>query len=1117
MKFEDLTVIFINLLILIYVVNSFNLDPRIPVIKTGDPNTYFGFSVAEHIVLGGRYSRSPLDESRLLVGAPRAKSGQPGTNHTGAIFQCPLTGSHSDCRKLDIDDSGFVDDEELKDDQWLGVTVRSQGPGGYVMACAHRYVKKGVNYRWGNGICYSLSQDLDFQNPFDPCYNRPVEKAHEQYGYCQAGTSGVITEDNNIVIGTPGPYTWRGTVFINSVAQGLNDDISWYMGPVLDQVSPVEKYSYLGMSVTSGKFFKNKMSFVTGAPRANNVGQVIFYTKEKGATLAVQLILSGELFASSYGYEIATADLNNDRLPDLIVGAPFYYGKDIGGAIYVYINSERGINTKTVPVKITGKADSRFGFAIANCSDLNKDNYEDIAVGAPYEGNGVVYIYLGSKTGINTVPSQIIKAEDIHGKIISSFGHSLSGGMDLDNNGYPDLLVGAYESDTVILLRARPIIQITTTILTGDLVISPNTPGCERDPFTLHSCFSFRTCFVINSQEAIVTSSVNVSYSIEAETFRGRKRSRVYFKGKGDTEEHKIQRHFSLPIKRTFRGLAKASSDEKCDEELVYLRNNTRDILNPVFFRLTYSLVQDAPPSRYLPSLPNINDYPILNQQEASKIFQVPFEKDCGDDDICESDLQVKAVTYPKETLVLGEVENVTLEITVFNKKESAYEAAVYILHSESLGYVKGDTTIDNVQYHCKPHDNKVVVVCSLSNPFKKLPEPTVITIYFNPSKVKTLESQLYLTVITNSTSKEVTPKPPIHIPLNVVRRAKLSYIGKVIPEQVKYSGEIRGASAMTFEEDIGSEVIHRHMLKNEGPSDISSLTLTIHWPYEIENSRDRGKYLLYLVEPPTFYHSYGSCNIDKRYINELNLRKKSEPKRASGPAIDDKEFTETVDSLTTDSDKSATSERKESSEYNRTVTRTETRTETRSETKRTSKTTRTSEESESTRKKREASSAQTSSQSSQKKTIVFECNTTAKCLKFQCSIYNLWKNSLAELRFKSRLWNSTLVMDYPDVHAVQIITTVDIEVDPVSKVELVDPVPPSRQQVITTAYPEISIHTPQEIPFWIYILAACIGILLLVLLILCLWKIGFFKRKKPDEMMKGNLEKRNEMNSHDY
>lgn len=52
----------------------------------------------------------------------------------------------------------------------------------------------------------------------------------------------------------------------------------------------------------------------------------------------------------------------------------------------------------------------RFGFALTNLGDLNKDGYEDIAIGAPYEGKGTVYIYLGSKNGIITTPSQVFKA-----------------------------------------------------------------------------------------------------------------------------------------------------------------------------------------------------------------------------------------------------------------------------------------------------------------------------------------------------------------------------------------------------------------------------------------------------------------------------------------------------------------------------------------------------------------------------------------------------------------------------------------------------------------------------------------------------------------------------------
>lgn len=55
---------------------------------------------------------------------------------------------------------------------------------------------------------------------------------------------------------------------------------------------------------------------------------------------------------------------------------------------------------------------------------------------------------------------------------------------------------------------------------------------------------------------------------------------------------------------------------------------------------MTYTLIQREPRSpRDGEPLPNINQFPILNQQEASKIFEATFEKDCGDNDVCESNM----------------------------------------------------------------------------------------------------------------------------------------------------------------------------------------------------------------------------------------------------------------------------------------------------------------------------------------------------------------------------------------------------------------------------------------------------------------------------------------------
>lgn len=70
------------------------------------------------------------------------------------------------------------------------------------------------------------------------------------------------------------------------------------------------------------------------------------------------------------------------------------------------------------------------------------------------------------------------------------------------------------------------------------------------------------------------------------------------------------------------------------------MQEGTRDIQSAVKFRMGYTLVQREPRSpRDGDPLPNINQYPILNQQEASKTFQATFEKDCGDNDVCESNM----------------------------------------------------------------------------------------------------------------------------------------------------------------------------------------------------------------------------------------------------------------------------------------------------------------------------------------------------------------------------------------------------------------------------------------------------------------------------------------------
>lgn len=55
-----------------------------------------------------------------------------------------------------------------------------------------------------------------------------------------------------------------------------------------------------------------ELTFVAGAPRANHTGAVVLLRKDNVYRLVPQHIFWGEELASSFGYSVATTDLNRD-------------------------------------------------------------------------------------------------------------------------------------------------------------------------------------------------------------------------------------------------------------------------------------------------------------------------------------------------------------------------------------------------------------------------------------------------------------------------------------------------------------------------------------------------------------------------------------------------------------------------------------------------------------------------------------------------------------------------------------------------------------------------------------------------------------------------------------
>ncbi len=138
----------------------------------------------------------------------------------------------------------------------------------------------------------------------------------------------------------------------------------------------------------------------------------------------------GDLMGSFVGF----ADLNNDNVSDLIVGAPGvdYPTSSAAGNVYVSYGPNFNVTNKTFYGE---NSDDWFGYRLTNL-DLNNDNFMDLVVGARYaDGNngvnhGKVYVFWGDESGINyeekkseesiNVVDQVSRGEFI-GHVIDSF------------------------------------------------------------------------------------------------------------------------------------------------------------------------------------------------------------------------------------------------------------------------------------------------------------------------------------------------------------------------------------------------------------------------------------------------------------------------------------------------------------------------------------------------------------------------------------------------------------------------------------------------------------------------------------------------------------------------